>query len=412
MSKKLLQNLGAEREANEVASRFMDSTDVVGDMSRAFGHDFSQVNIHTDESAAQRVEGTGADAFAQGNDIFFGRGIFQKDDPASRGLLAHELTHTMQQSGGEGVHESAPQGEMQGGLIDWFRKKFGKKKQPMNISAPLSVQADTSPEAVAYQKAMRGATMDASSIPNRLEQAQPGQLGGADAFQNLRDVFAANDTIAASNTMLATGGGKANALANLHLRTSETQEAKANKAYQGDLLSGFYNNVPQYFHNLENGGMDLRYAMNGTQKDTIVGSPGAFNYGGKIDQIQDDLLTMLAPYLTSDQGIEYFQNMTNLVQGADVFEGNQSAALDYMMRTILTSAGGAFTRVGAQKDTYEHGAEATKAAQEAMRTLLFLPTLSAQSTEYKQALTPEMRSLVDKYEALIQEIQQKMAQRA
>ena len=31
MSKKLLQNLGAEREANEVASRFMDSTDVVGD---------------------------------------------------------------------------------------------------------------------------------------------------------------------------------------------------------------------------------------------------------------------------------------------------------------------------------------------------------------------------------------------
>lgn len=212
--------------------------------------------------------------------------------------------------------------------------------------------------------------------------------------------------------MLATGGGKANALANLHLRTSETQEAKANKAYQGDLLSGFYNNVPQYFHNLENGGMDLRYAMNGTQKDTIVGSPGAFNYGGKIDQIQDDLLTMLAPYLTSDQGIEYFQNMTNLVQGADVFEGNQSAVLDYMMRTILTSAGGAFTRVGAQKDTYEHGAEATKAAQEAMRTLLFLPTLSAQSTEYKQALTPEMRSLVDKYEALIQEIQQKMAQRA
>ena len=167
------------------------------------------------------------------------------------------------------------------------------------------------------------------------------------------------------------------------------------------------------FHSIFiNGGMDLRYAMNGTQKEMIAGSPGAFNYGGKIDQIQDDLFTMLAPYLTSDQGIEYFQNMTNLIQGADVFGGDQSAALDYMMRTILTSAGGAFTRVGAQKDTYEHGAEATKAAQEAMRTLLFLPTLSAQSTEYKQALTPEMRSLVDKYEALIQEIQQKMAQRA
>lgn len=412
MSKKLLQNLGAEREANEVASRFMDSTDVVGDMSRAFGHDFSQVNIHTDESAAQRVEGTGADAFAQGNDIFFGRGVFQKDDPASRGLLAHELTHTMQQSAGEGVHESAPQGEMQGGLIDWFRKKFGKKKQPMNISGPLSVQADTSPEAVAYQQAMRGATMDASSIPNRLEQAQPGQLGGADAFQNLQDVFAANGTIASSNSMLATGGGKANALAKLQLRTTSTAEAKANKAYQGNLLSGFSGNLSQYFHNLENGGMDLRYAMNGVQKGLVTGSPGSFNYGGKMDQIQDDLFTMLTPYLTSDQAIEYFQNMTNLVQGADVFGGDQSAALSYMMRTILTSAGGAYASMGAQKDTYQHGDEATKAAQEAMRTLLFLPTLSEQNADYKQALTPQMRALVEKYEALIQEIQQKMAQRA
>lgn len=411
MSKKLLQNLGAEREANEVASRFMDSTDVVGDMSRAFGHDFSQVNIHTDESAAQRVEGTGADAFAQGNDIFFGRGVFQKDDPASRGLLAHELTHTMQQSGGEGVHESAPQGEMQGGLIDWFRRKFGRR-QPVNISAPLSVQADTSPEAVAYQQAMRGATMDASSIPNRLEQAQPGQLGGAEAFQNIRDVFAANGTIASSNSMLATGGGKANALAKLQLRTTSTAEAKANKAYQGNLLSGFSGNLSQYFHNLENGGMDLRYAMNGVQKGLVTGSPGSFNYGGKMDQIQDDLFTMLTPYLTSDQAIEYFQNMTNLVQGADVFGGDQSAALSYMMRTILTSAGGAYASMGAQKDTYQHGDEATKAAQEAMRTLLFLPTLSEQNADYKQALTPQMRALVEKYEALIQEIQQKMAQRA
>ena len=164
MSKKLLENIGAGHEANEIASRFMDSTDVVGDMSRAFGHDFSQVHIHTDESAAQRVEGTGADAFAQGNDIFFGRGVFQQSDPASRGLLAHELTHTMQQSGEGGVHESAPQGAMQGGLIDWFRKKFGKKKQPMNISSPISAQVDTSPEALAYQKAMRGATMDASQV--------------------------------------------------------------------------------------------------------------------------------------------------------------------------------------------------------------------------------------------------------
>ena len=72
MSRHLYQDQKAEREANEVAARFMDSSDVVGDMSREFGYDFSSVKIHTDEAAAQRVEGTGVDAFASGKDIFFG----------------------------------------------------------------------------------------------------------------------------------------------------------------------------------------------------------------------------------------------------------------------------------------------------------------------------------------------------
>ena len=137
MSKKLLQDHKAEDEANRIASRFMDSNDVVGDMSRSLGHDFSSVRIHTDQAAAQRVEGTGADAFASGKDIFFGRGVFQPNDRASRGLLAHELTHTMQQSGGGGeVQAQAPEGAMQGGIIDWFRRRFTKISQPTPARKP------------------------------------------------------------------------------------------------------------------------------------------------------------------------------------------------------------------------------------------------------------------------------------
>ena len=408
MSKKLLENIGAEHEANEIASRFMDSTDVVGDMSRAFGHDFSQVHIHTDESAAQRVEGTGADAFAQGNDIFFGRGVFQQSDPASRGLLAHELTHTMQQSGEGGVHESAPQGAMQGGLIDWFRKKFGKKKQPMNISSPISAQVDTSPEALAYQKAMRGATMDASQVQNRMVPASPGQLGDAASRQGLMDVFANGPAIQESNDSFARGD-RSGALVKLQLRNTSSEEAKASKAYRGGLLDSYSQNVADYFHNLEGGGMDMRYALNNTQTGTIAGSPGSFVTGGRIDQIEADLLSMLGDYATSDQGVDYLKTITDAVQSADVFQGDRGNALSYAMSSFLTTAGGAYTSIAANPQNFEHGQEAGLAAREAMRTLLMLPTLSSQTDQYKQTFTPELQSLITQYEAIVQEIKRKMA---
>ncbi len=133
----------AEREANEIAFQFQNSTDVVGDMSRAYGQDLSGVRIHTGEDAAQRVESTGMDAFSTGRDVFFARGAFNQNDPASRGLLAHELAHSLQQGGAEGVQQSAPEGAAQGGIIDWFRSKFGKKKQPepeMDISEPTLLE--------------------------------------------------------------------------------------------------------------------------------------------------------------------------------------------------------------------------------------------------------------------------------
>jgi hypothetical protein len=63
-----------------------------------FGHDFSRVKIHTDGVAAQSARSVGARAFTVGSDIVFNSSEFQPHSPAGRHLLAHELTHVVQQS--------------------------------------------------------------------------------------------------------------------------------------------------------------------------------------------------------------------------------------------------------------------------------------------------------------------------
>lgn len=132
MGKQLHFDPAAEREATEIGKQFMNSTDVVGDMSRKYGRDLSSVRIHTDESAAQKAAQRKVDAFSTGKDVFFARGAFDQSDPASRGLLAHELSHSIQQGfggGGSGMQHTAPVGAEQGGLIDWFRRVFGIRRK-------------------------------------------------------------------------------------------------------------------------------------------------------------------------------------------------------------------------------------------------------------------------------------------
>lgn len=64
-----------------------------------FGRRFSRVRLHTDPEAQQLSESINARAFTLGQDIFFNRGEYRPGQPESRHLMAHELTHTLQQSG-------------------------------------------------------------------------------------------------------------------------------------------------------------------------------------------------------------------------------------------------------------------------------------------------------------------------
>jgi Domain of unknown function (DUF4157) len=63
-----------------------------------FQHDFSQVRVHTDPTAAASARALNAQAYTVGRDIVFGRGFYDSTSPRGRKLLAHELVHVVQQS--------------------------------------------------------------------------------------------------------------------------------------------------------------------------------------------------------------------------------------------------------------------------------------------------------------------------
>ncbi len=68
-------------------------------MEPRFGADFSSVRVHTDSTSVQMNQDLGAQAFTHGQDVYFGAGKYNPGADDGKRLLAHELTHVVQQTG-------------------------------------------------------------------------------------------------------------------------------------------------------------------------------------------------------------------------------------------------------------------------------------------------------------------------
>ena len=68
-------------------------------MESRFGHDFSRVRVHTDTHAAEAAQAVNALAYTLGCNVVFGAGQYEPHTREGRRLLAHELTHVVQQNG-------------------------------------------------------------------------------------------------------------------------------------------------------------------------------------------------------------------------------------------------------------------------------------------------------------------------
>lgn len=73
---------------------------VRAEMEARMGHDFSDVRVHTDSAADHSARSVQAHAYTAGSDIVFQRGTYDPDSEGGKTLLAHELTHVVQQRNG------------------------------------------------------------------------------------------------------------------------------------------------------------------------------------------------------------------------------------------------------------------------------------------------------------------------
>lgn len=97
-------------ERKRGAGQALDST-VRLQMESAFGADFSGVRVHTDSEAHSLNDAVSAIAFTTGKDIFFRQGAYSPGSSGGKELLAHELTHVVQQGGSSTVRGSVVVGE-------------------------------------------------------------------------------------------------------------------------------------------------------------------------------------------------------------------------------------------------------------------------------------------------------------
>jgi len=115
-----------------------------------FGHDFSKVRIHADGQAAESAQAVNADAYTVGHHVVFGAGRHEPTTLPGRELLAHELTHVVQQ---QGSSESSP-------------LRFGSAHDPCEREAARLASATVG-------GASLNAVQQASGLVQRQEQAPP-----------------------------------------------------------------------------------------------------------------------------------------------------------------------------------------------------------------------------------------------
>jgi Domain of unknown function (DUF4157) len=148
------------------------------EMETNLGHDFSDVKVHTGGKASESAKSVQAQAYTVGNDIVFGGDNYSPGTSAGKRMLAHELTHVVQQrsgpvdgtpaSGGVSISDPSDRFE-QAAEQSADRVMAGPASTP---SAGPAVQRDADEAALEEQPVQREAAPE-EELPEEEEQQAP-----------------------------------------------------------------------------------------------------------------------------------------------------------------------------------------------------------------------------------------------
>jgi hypothetical protein len=145
------ENLGGGEASTDLESSIQSArgsgqsldADLQAKMGQAMGADFSGVKVHTDSQSDQLNRSIQAKAFTTGRDVFFRQGAYEPSSRGGQELIAHELTHVVQQDGGSlrrSLHITSASKTIQrdgtlaekAGRAKRIVARFFKKKLPTN----------------------------------------------------------------------------------------------------------------------------------------------------------------------------------------------------------------------------------------------------------------------------------------
>lgn len=401
---KVLNNQAAELEADKIAMQFVNSHDVVKDMSAAYNADFSNIKIHTDSSADAKVKAADRDAIASGTDIFFGKGILESNHPASKGLLAHELAHTMQQgvvSSDGAVSETVSAGAEQGGKItDWFKRLFKKKTQHLGATEATEQVSFDDQKAMLMMEQTRY-QRDRENAMQGIGKITGGELTDAD-IEKIGSI--AGREVAKSNRLYADPEfvDKSRAVHGLGYHQNEEYRDITNK-----LFAGIGGNYESYLKTLDANGTDFKKILDQSGAVSVDGT--GFRVGENFSSITGDVMDIMGKYLTSESGKKYISATYTGLKDAEVFKNGDADAMDYIIQNLMNVQqfhllNAALREKYTQKG--EQGDARNKIVLQVRQNLKEITKLDKIPEEERKVMPRSLQEIYAKYKALRGELEQ------
>ncbi len=122
-------------------------TDVRAEMQGRLGHDFTDVRVHNDSRAHESAQAVNAHAYTVGSNVVFQRDKYDPSSAEGKTMLAHELTHVVQQRGGPVDGTAAGGGIKLSDPGDRFEREAA-----VNADRVMSAPAPAAPTSSAVQR--------------------------------------------------------------------------------------------------------------------------------------------------------------------------------------------------------------------------------------------------------------------